>query len=181
MLGTRVEQRRELGARNRRDPSSELPQIDWQAWSDEIDARIKALDAKKQDKGDYLQPGDLNGYLRRASCRDSASWHADDVTAAARIAVVESRASIHAHRNASAVHGDRSANQRSQGFCRACRSASCSSGALGLSGPLAAAVIVAADSRGGESKSRVESRGAASADKSRSSTLDSTPRADRRR
>ena len=45
-------------------PLAPTPQFDWQAWTSELDARLRALDAKKQDKGDYLQHGDLNGYLR---------------------------------------------------------------------------------------------------------------------
>jgi hypothetical protein len=40
------------------------PQIDWPAWTTEIESRIQSLDNKKQDKGEYLEPGDLNGYLR---------------------------------------------------------------------------------------------------------------------
>jgi hypothetical protein len=40
------------------------PQIDWPAWTTEIESRIQSLDDKKQDKGDYLEPGDLNDYLR---------------------------------------------------------------------------------------------------------------------
>ena len=31
------------------------PTVDWQAWRDDIDSRLAALDAKKQDRGDYLQ------------------------------------------------------------------------------------------------------------------------------
>src|SRR5687767_9179656 len=31
------------------------PQLDWPAWSAEIEARVQSLDDKKQDKGDYLQ------------------------------------------------------------------------------------------------------------------------------
>ena len=47
------------------------PTVDWPAWSTEIESRLQSLDAKKQDKGDYLQPGDLNGYLRAMTCPNS--------------------------------------------------------------------------------------------------------------
>src|SRR5262249_52515407 len=45
-------------------PGVQRPDFDWQTWTSELDSRVRALDAKKQDKGDYLLPGDLNRYLK---------------------------------------------------------------------------------------------------------------------
>src|SRR6201999_1856159 len=45
-------------------PGVRSPEFDWQTWTTELDARIRTLDAKKQSKGDYLQAGDLNRYLK---------------------------------------------------------------------------------------------------------------------
>ena len=39
----------------------------------ELDTRLRTLDAKKQDKGEYLQPGDLNGYMKAADASKIAS------------------------------------------------------------------------------------------------------------
>jgi hypothetical protein len=38
----------------------------WQAWSSNIESQLRALDEKKQDKGQFLKPEDLRGYLRIA-------------------------------------------------------------------------------------------------------------------
>jgi len=47
------------------------PTIHWQAWRDDVDTRLAALDAKKQDRGDYLQVGDLNAYAKQSDLEAS--------------------------------------------------------------------------------------------------------------
>lgn len=118
-------------------PPAPSPQIDWPAWSSEIDARIKSLDDKKQDKGDYLRPGDLNGYLSRKELPDPAILATrDDVTTAA----TESASRLESLRES--LH-TRIAETK-PGFFVGLSFGKLIVGALGLSGPLAAATVVAA-------------------------------------
>jgi hypothetical protein len=120
------------------------PQIDWQAWASEIENRIKALDDKKQDKGDYLQPGDLNGYVRASDVPkfdETQFARRDDVDnrlqgLLARFTSVHSRfESVEERLNQMAVGQVGLFDGLSFGKLLAAT--------LGLSGPLAAAVIVA--------------------------------------
>ena len=45
-------------------PQPRVPRSIGQHGRTKSNRALQSLDAKKQDKGDYLQPGDLNGYLR---------------------------------------------------------------------------------------------------------------------
>ena len=48
-----------------------VPTIDWQAWRDDVDSRLAALNAKKQDRGDYLEIGDLNTYAKKSESKQA--------------------------------------------------------------------------------------------------------------
>ncbi len=133
--GSRVKSR-EPDALSPQSPAPS-PQLDWQAWSNEIEARIKSLDDKKQDKGDYLRPGDLNGYLSRKELPDPANLATrDDVTSVA----TESTSRLESLRE----HLHTRISESRPGLFAGLSFGKLIVGALGLSGPLAAAVIVAA-------------------------------------
>lgn len=116
-------------------PQAPSPHFDWQTWTSELDARIRVLDAKKQDKGDFLQHGDLNGYVRN----DEATKRFDSVHT-----VVES-----IRQRAEQIATDR------DGILRGISLGKFAAGALGLSGPLAAAVVIAGGIAGRRIKSRL--------------------------
>jgi hypothetical protein len=153
------------------------PQIDWATWSREIEARIKSLDAKKQDRGHYLQAGDLNGYLR---AEDAPQVATDQF---AQRTEVESKLKSLSTRFESVTSRIESVRERAEeiaaskvGFFQGLSFGKLAVGALGLSGPLAVAVIVAGGLAGRRIKSRVRgqvstARGAPALD-CRASTLD---------
>jgi hypothetical protein len=128
------------------------PEFDWQTWTSELDARIRALDAKKQDKGDYLQHGDLNGYERT-----------EDATKRFN--------SVHAVIESVRQHVGEIAAQR-DGLLRGLSVGKVAVGALGLSGPLAAAVVIAGGLAGRRIKSRLRRLESHPALDSRHSALD---------
>ncbi len=117
------------------------PKIDWHAWSGEMEARIRALDAKKQDKGEYLQRGDLNGYVSKRELPDVAAFATrDDVAAVAR----QSRQAVKTLRDDLNVRLQEHPATTKPGLLAGLSAGKLIVGALGLSGPLAAAVIAAA-------------------------------------
>jgi hypothetical protein len=156
------------------DDPARGPQIDWQAWSNEIAARIAALDDKKQDKGDYLRPGDLNGYLSKKELPDPAILATrDEVTTVAqqsqqaveRVAT-ESTSRLeslreHLHTRIEERVGqvlpiiETRISESKPGLLAGLSFGKLIVGALGLSGPLAAAVIMAAGLAGRRVKARV--------------------------
>jgi hypothetical protein len=109
-----------------------------------IDRRLRELDAKKQDKGTYLQAGDLSGYLR---IEDAPRLDTDEF---ARRSEVEGRLkalatrveSIHSRVDSVREHVQRVAANRA-GFFQGLSLGKLAVGALGLSGPLALAVVIA--------------------------------------
>ena len=105
-------------------PNKILPTIDWQASRDEIDSRLAALDAKKQDRGDYLQAGDLN--------------NTQQADVAQRGAIIRER--IESCEPPSS-NGSKSGQHGSPGFFNGLTLGKTVAGALGLSGPLALAVM----------------------------------------
>ncbi len=120
------------------------PHVDWQAWSREIETRIRALDEKKQDRGEYLRPGDLNGYLRIS---DAAKL---DTSKFAQRSELDSGLKTLSARFESVHSRVESVRQRLEqvaaskgGFFQGLSLGKLVAGALGLSGPLAAAVILA--------------------------------------
>jgi hypothetical protein len=144
--------------------SSESPQVDWKAWTGEMESRIRALDEKKQDKGDYLRPGDLNGYVPCKELADPAELATrNDVTSVAAEATsrVESlREEVHARleeRVGQVLPAIEARIRESKpGLFAGLSMGKLIVGALGLSGPLAAAVVVAMGLAGRRVKSRVE-------------------------
>jgi hypothetical protein len=131
------------------------PQFDWQTWTSELDARIRGLDAKKQDKGNYLQSGDLNGYLR---AEDAAKMTGK----LAPRSEVESKLGALAARFESVRSVVESVRERAEqietdrrGFVRGMSFGKIAAGALGLSGPLAVALVVAGGLAGRGVRSRL--------------------------
>jgi hypothetical protein len=134
-------------------------QIDWQAWSQEMESRIRALDAKKQDKGHYLQAGDLNGYLRveDAPQVDSGKF-AQRTEVESRLKSLTTRfESIRTHVESVRNRAEEIAQAKS-GLLQGLSMGKLLVGALGLSGPLAIAVVMA----GGLAGRRLKKRGAGS-------------------
>jgi hypothetical protein len=131
---------REFVARalGRRDSllASPIPEIDWQTWSKEIDSRLRALDAKKQDKGEYLQPGDLASLATRAEMAAAAKeWRA-----AAQRAASEAKTRIEALRDQLRADFDERIAASRQGFLAGLSPLKLMAGAVGLGGPVAAAM-----------------------------------------
>jgi hypothetical protein len=153
--------------------SGSTPQIDWQAWTSEIEERIRGLDDKKQDKGDYLQPGDLNGYMRTVDLPKL-----DESQFARRTEVHDRLESLSKHFESFEQRLKHAAAGRI-GVLEGLSFGKLAVGALGLSGPLAAAVFVASGLASRRIKSRVKSQesraGEAPALDSRPSALDPTP------
>jgi hypothetical protein len=127
-------------------PQSPAPSPDSHARLHDIESRLAALDAKKQDKGDYLRAEALDGYLRAS---DATSRFR---TLGSRFELVQARIeSVQKHvEQVAAGNG---------GLLQGLSFGKLLVGALGLSGPLAAAVIVAGGLSGRRIKSGVESRG----------------------
>jgi S1-C subfamily serine protease len=119
------------------------PQFDWQTWTSELDTRIRTLDAKKQDKGDYLQPGDLNRYLKI----DDATKITNQLAPRSEVenklnGVVAKFESVHNVIESVRLHVDQIAGDRDS-ILEGVTLGKYAVGALGLSGPIAAAVIIA--------------------------------------
>jgi len=125
-------------------PSPGTPvQLAWQAWARDIESRIRTLDAKKQDKGPYLQTDDLHGYLK---IEDVPKF---DATPFARRAEVDSRLkslatrceTLQARVEDLSQHLEKLAAARA-GLFQGLSLGKLVAGALGLSSPLAAAVLI---------------------------------------
>jgi hypothetical protein len=124
-------------------PEVRSPEFDWQTWTSELDTRIRALDAKKQDKGNYLQPGDLNRYLKI----DDAAKITDQLAPRSEVesklkGIVTKFESVHNVVESFREHVDQIAGDRTS-ILEGVSLGKYAVGALGLSGPLAAAVIIA--------------------------------------
>jgi hypothetical protein len=140
-------------------PGVREPELDWRAWTNEIDARLRALDAKKQDKGIYLQPGDLNGYLRAVDApKFDAHLFARRAELDDRLNAVSSRFdTVRSQVDSMRKFVDQSATEK-VGVLAGLSWGKLAVGALGLSGPVAAAVVIAGGLVGRRVKSRVEGR-----------------------
>jgi hypothetical protein len=125
------------------DPQSPAPspQIDWPAWTTEMESRIQSLDQKKQDKGDYLEPGDLNGYVR---VDDAPPF--DESQFARRDELHNRFESIEKHITTAIANRVGLFEGLSLGKLLAAT--------LGLSGPFAAAAIIACGLAGNRTKKR---------------------------
>jgi hypothetical protein len=125
-------------------PGVRSPEFDWQTWTSELDARIRAIDSKKQDKGDYLQPGDLNRYLKTEDAAKITDGFAPRAEIEAKLkGLVTQFDSVHGvvenvRQHVEQITGDRDSILEGVSLGKY------AVGALGLSGPLAAAVIIAA-------------------------------------
>jgi Trypsin-like peptidase domain len=137
ILGERASAR---GKSPTQDTNNDSPTIDPQAWRDEIDARLAALDAKKQDRGAYLQPGDLNNYAPRDEVTKVISTNSEHIDAL-RTAVFD--------------RIEERINSVSPGLMSGLSLGKMLAGALGLSGPIAIAVIIAGGLAGRRLKQRV--------------------------
>jgi hypothetical protein len=139
---------REFLDRVRGQHAATSPQETWPAWSSKIESQIRALDEKKQDKGQYLKPEDLRGYLRIA---DTPKLDADQF--AQRSEVDGSITALTARIQAIQQHVQQVAASEG-GFFQGLSFGKLIVGALGLSGPLAAAVLIAGGLAGRRAKKR---------------------------
>ena len=136
-----------------RSPS---PQFDWQTWTNELDARLRALDAKKQDKGNYLQPGDLNRYVRIEDAAKITDQFAPRSEIESKLkGLVTQFESVHAVVETIRQHVEQITGGRA-GILEGVSIGKFAVGALGLSGPVAAAVIIAGGLFGRRIKTRIK-------------------------
>jgi hypothetical protein len=133
---------------NPQPPATSL-EPSWQAWLSKIESQISALDEKKQDKGSYLKPEDLSGYLRIA---DAPKVDADQF--AQRSEVDGKITTLLGRISAVQQHVERVAAGKG-GIFQGLSFGKLVVGALGLSGPLAAAVVIAGGLAGRRAKKRV--------------------------
>jgi len=143
-------------------PQTPSPQHNWQAWSRDFDARLRALDEKKQDKGQYLQASDLAGYLRTADApKLDATQYASKSEVDGGFKAITSRFESVRDRIESVHKRVETIATNKEGFFQGLSFGKLAVGALGLSGPLAAAVIVVGGLAGRRLKTTKE-RGARS-------------------
>jgi hypothetical protein len=145
-------ERREPGRPRPRLPA---PTLDPDAWRTEIEARLAALDEKKQDRGDYLQIGDLNSYVKTT-----------DVIAA----VAQASKRLESLRTAVFERIEQRFSTASPSLFTGLTVGKTLAGALGLSSPIALAMIVAGGLAGRRLKHRI-----ATAVNSQPSTPNSQP------
>jgi hypothetical protein len=111
------------------------PRFDFHTWSSKFETQLRALDAKKQDKGDYLRADALNDYLPIAAQKLGLDQFARRTELDGRLNTLTSRfESVRKHVEQVAAGG---------GFFQGLTFGKLVVGVLGLSGPLAVAVIVA--------------------------------------
>jgi len=136
-------------------PASPSPEFDWKTWTSELDARLRALDGRKQDKGDYLQHGDLNGYLRNDDASKLTSGLALRTEVESKLGILASRfESVNSVVDSVRNHMEQIATDRA-GFVQGMSIGKLAVGALGLSGPLAAALVITGGLVGRRVKSRI--------------------------
>jgi hypothetical protein len=120
------------------------PQPDWQAFTNELDSRIRELNAKKQDRGDYLQHGDLNGYLRTEDAAKLTSPMAIKSEVENKIGELNAQfATVHNVVDTVKQHVEQLGADK-DGILQGVSYGKVAVATLGLSGPLAAAVLAAA-------------------------------------
>jgi Trypsin-like peptidase domain len=149
------------------------PTVDWHAWRDEIDARLAALDAKKQDRGNYLQAGDLNAYAKSSDVKTATAAAAEAQRAIEQMEQ-SSTSRIESLRTALFDHVEQRLGELNPGFFGGLSLGKMLVGALGLSGPLALSVIVASGLAGRRLKRRI-STAQQSANPSRPIAVDTPP------
>jgi hypothetical protein len=119
-------------------------QPEWHSRLAAIEQRLAALDDKKQDKGDYALRAELGGYLRSGDIQPlDTSGLAQRSEVDGRLKSLSTRfESIHARIETVREKVEQVAASKA-GFFQGLSMGKLVVGALGLSGPLAAAVIVA--------------------------------------
>jgi hypothetical protein len=130
------------------DPESANPglQHDWQARLSKIEAELRALDETKQDKGPYLQAHDLHDLLRIGGApKLDAEQFAPRSEVDSRITTLTTRIEAIRQRIQQVA-------ESKGGFFQGLSFGKLIVGALGLSGPLAGAVIVAGGLAGRRAK-----------------------------
>jgi S1-C subfamily serine protease len=136
-------------------PGIRSPEFDWQTWTGELDTRIRALDSKKQDKGDYLQPGDLNRFLKIDDAAKITNQLAPRSEVESKLKSIAAKfESVHNVVDTVREHVDQIAGDRTS-ILEGVSLGKYAVGALGLSGPLAAAVIIAGGLFGRRIKTRL--------------------------
>ena len=129
--------------------SAPSPQLKWQESLSKIESQISALDQKKQDKGPYLKPEDLRGYLRIADAPNvDANQFAKRSELDGKITTLLGRISAVQQRVERVAAGK-------GGIFQGLSFGKLVVGALGLSGPLAAAVVMAGGLAGRRAKKRI--------------------------
>jgi hypothetical protein len=138
-----------------------------------LEARIRALDEKKQDKGRYLQAGDLNGYLRIEDAPQlDAGQFAQRTEVDGKLRTLSSRfEAIHSRIESVRQHVEQIAVNKA-GFFQGMSLGRLLVGTLGLSGPVAIAVILAGGLAGRRVKSRIKNEKAIPALDAQPSTLE---------
>jgi hypothetical protein len=134
-----------IGGRGNNNPATAGPlQPDWQSRFAAIEQRLTALDAKKQGKGDYALRAELGGYVRSGDIPlPDTSQFAQRSDVDGRLKSLSTRfESIHSRVESIREHVERAVASKG-GFFQGLSMGKLVVGALGLSGPLAAAVILA--------------------------------------
>jgi hypothetical protein len=135
--------------------ASPSPQFDWKAWTNELDARIRALDEKKQDKGDYLQSGDLNSYVKNDDLPKITDQFAPRSDVESKLKTLATRFdSVSTVVQSVRQHVEQISTRR-VGILEGLSWGKLAVGALGLSGPVAAVLIIAGCLTGRRIKSRL--------------------------
>ena len=127
------------------------PTVDWQAWRDEVDSHLAALDAAKQNRGEYLQVGDLNPYAKKS---DVETTVASESQRAIEQAEQSSTSRIESLRTAVYDQIEQRTAAVNPGFFSGLSFGKMLIGAFGLSGPPALAVIIAGGLAGRRIKRR---------------------------
>jgi Trypsin-like peptidase domain len=164
------------------------PSPDLTARVEKAESDIAALRTSKQDRGEYLQVGDLNGYAKRTELPaiDTSKFATQDDVARIKTGAKSLVESLHAklHEQFDERLGQimpavtQQIAASNPGLVAGLSYGKLVAGTLGVSGPLAIAVVVAGGLVGRRIKDRgrsVEGRLPESASGSRSSTLDPRP------
>jgi hypothetical protein len=152
--GRLIRDERPLAAPGSQPAGERSPPNDWKSWANEIEARIRALDAAKQEKGDYLRPGDVPDLSPYAK-RDELDGRLQGMSTRFESIVGKVQAVQERIEHVAELGG---------GVFQGLSTGKLLVGALGLSGPLAAAVLV------GSGLLAVRSRRSAAAGRKRDAT-----------
>jgi hypothetical protein len=148
----------------------------------QIESRITTLDANKQDKGDYVTQSDLNGYVRVDDIPQfDQSQFARRTELDGRIESLSTRFKSVQSRIESVEQHVHQVVAGGAGFTQGLSFGKLLAAALGLSGPLAAAVILASTLAGRRVKKRLTAHREVEPPAARTSTTNDADRAPQRR